>query len=196
MSYFPAGGYGSVTFEARELVWSEGDHEQRVPWSAIRLVTSGSGGALVHWGENSLLIPRDVVWFEFVVEDIIIKARAANPGYEGPDPSNVPRELKLPSDHQGRTNYTRRAQRFYRDRCPNYQEFLAFLEANPDWVFDEDDYSECSLAMCSGSNVAEGLSTDLAIPDTEAWYGRFEKRVGGGRHTGRDLLDALKAVGV
>lgn len=193
MSYFP-GSHGSVNFEAKELVWEQGGVKQRVPWSEIRSVTSGVEGAVVHWGEQSLLIPKDVVWFEFVVEDIISKARTANPGYEGPAPVTKTRELKLPSDRQGQSSYTRRAQRFYKERCPGYQEFMAFLTANPEWVFNEDTYYECSMAMCSGSPVDEGYSSDLVIPPNEQWYRRFEKKVGGGLRSGRELLEVLKAI--
>ena len=50
------------------------------------------------------------------------------------------------------------------------------------------------MAMCSGSPVDEGYSTDLDIPDSESWYREFEERVRSGRYTGRELLQALKAI--
>lgn len=193
MSYFP-GRDGSLKFETKDLVWEQGQQKQVVPWNHIRSVTSSLDGAVIHWGEQSLLIPKDVVWFEFVVEDIISKARAANPRYEGPAPVTKVRELKLPSDRQEHMSYIRRAQRFYKERCPTYQEFMAFLEANLEWVFNEDTYYECSMAMCSGSPVDEGYSTDLLIPRSAKWYYRFEKSVGGGRRSGRELLEALRAI--
>lgn len=193
MSYFPGGG-GAVSFERKALVWSEGEEEHRVPWAEIRLVETAGAGATVHFGDRSLLLPRDIMWFEFVIEDIIEKARAANPGYEGPPPTTVPRSLALPSSHQERLNYARRAQRFYRDRCPSYQEFKAFLEANPDWVFDESSFYECSLSLCSGSPVGEGFSTDLKIPKSARWYTRFEKASRGRRLSGRKLLEILSSI--
>ena len=187
MSYFP-GKSGSVRFESDALVWAPRDgEERRVDWSAIRSVASIEDGA-------PLLIPKDVVWFEFVVEDLVGKARQANPNYDGPVPEEKPRDLKIPKDSSEQQYYIRRAQRFYKDRCPNIEEFESFLEANLDWEFVENSYYECSMAMCSGSPVDEGYSTDLDIPDSESWYREFEERVRSGRYTGRELLQALKAI--
>lgn len=194
MSYFP-GVSGSLSFRSNELVWETRDGgSQGVDWSAIRSVTTGNEGATVLSDGPPLLIPNDIVWFEFVVEDIIGKARKANPNYDGPLPVQKPRDLRIPRAADEQLYYTRRAQRFYKDRCPSYHEFKAFLEANLDWEFVEDSYYECSMSMCSGSPVDEGHSTDLVIPTSEAWYRKFEKSVRSGRYTGGELLIALKAV--
>lgn len=166
----------------------------QVDWSAIRSVLTGPDGATVLSDGVPLLIPSDVVWFEFVVEDIIDKARQANPSYDGPTPEEKPRDLRIPKEARQQQYYTRRAQRFYKDRCPNYQEFKAFLEANLDWEFVENSYYECAMSMCSGSPVDEGYTTDLVIPSSEGWYRRFEKRVRNGCHSGRELLEVLKRM--
>jgi hypothetical protein len=196
MSTWPADD-GNVIFEKESLVWAPrpGKGERReVPWSSIRLVTTGEKGATVHSVDSSLFIPEDVVWFEFVVEDIIAMARKANPNYEGPPPTPEIRSLAIPTTHAERLVYVRRAQRFYKDRCPNYQEFQAFLEANPDWSFDEGSYYECSMSLCSGSPVDEGYSSDLIIPPSQAWYRRFEKAAGQDPRTGAELLKVLKTI--
>lgn len=195
MSYFPIGRVGSINFEKDELVCIRGDDEQRIHWSSIRSVRIEEEGARVEGSKNTILVPKDVVWFDLVVEDIITKARAANPRYEGPVQAVAARDLRVPSESQERANYIRRAQRFYKDRCPNYEEFLAFLTANQDFDFDESTYFACSMAMCSGSPVDEGFSTDLSIPKSFTWYRKFEKAVGGGRRSGRELLEVLTTIG-
>lgn len=194
MSYFP-GPQGAVTFEPEVLVWEPRVGEtQRVPWASIRSVKSEEIGAMVTWAEQSLLIPSSVVWFEFMAEDLMKRAIKANPAYEGQAPIPRESELAVPPDHQGALDYTRAAQRFYGDRCPNYYEFKAFLAKNRNRMFDESSFYECSMSVCSGSPVREGFSTDLVIPKSENWYNVFEKKVGNGRYRGRELLEVLNTI--
>ena len=194
MSFFP-GNHGAVYFEKDALLWRvRGEEDRRVRWSRISSVTTGDEGATIHSDCEPLLIPTDVVWYEFVVEDIISEARRHNPNYKGPVPVSKPRDLRIPKDNQEQHNYTRRAQRFYKDRCPNYQEFKAFLEANLEWEFTENSYYACSMSMCSGSPVDEGYSTDLVVPKSESWYRKFEKLAPRGSYTGAQLLEVLKGI--
>jgi hypothetical protein len=193
MAYLP-GQQCSANFEKDKLVWEQNRERIEIPWSQIRLVTEGAQGATVHFGNSSVLVSKTIVWYEFAVEDIITKARQANPAYEGPVVEPKPRALEIPYDSQQQLNYTRRAQRFYKDRCPNRAEFKAFLEANLSWVFDENSYYECSMSMCSGSPVKEGYNTDLVIPPSEKWYFAFEKLAPTGNFTGRQLLAILNTV--
>lgn len=184
----------TTSLERDKLVINQGDKTTEIPWTEIRMVTTDDRGATLHLAKGTELVPQSVVWYEFVVEDIIEKARQANPHYEGPPPSAKPRSLEIPGAHQEQMNYIRRAQRFYKDRCPSYDELKAFLEANPDWEFDETTYYECSMAMCSGSPVGEGYNTDLKIPDSEKWYFEFEKQTGHKPFAGRDLLKVLNSI--
>lgn len=192
MAYFP-GPTGTLRFEKTKLVWSPdpGD-EQQIPWAEIFSVSPSDSGATIEHAGGSLVVPKSIVWFEFVVEDMIAAARAANPSYRGPIPEAKPRELTIPSGHDAQLVYTRRAQRFYGKRCPSYEEFRTFLEANPNWVFDESSSYQCAMSMCSGAPVGEGLSTDLDIPKGYTWYHKLEKKAGGGSHSGKDLLALLK----
>ena len=193
MSYYP-GTNCSVWIEKDNLLWTQDGKERKIPWSDIRLVTPGPEGATVLLASESVLISNTVVWYEFVVEDIIKMARAANPAYQGPAPVHQPRALEMPTGHSEMLSYTRRAQRSYGNRCPNYQEFKAFLEANAHRVFDEGSFYECSMSMCSGSPVGEGYNTDLKIPPSEKWYHQFEKKAGNKRYRGSELLALLSTI--
>jgi hypothetical protein len=165
-----------------------------MPWAQISDVVLTLDGADVHMPANTVFIPSDYVWFEFVMEDVAAQAFKSNPGYRGSQPKRERGPLAIPSDREGQSNYARRAQRFYNDRFPSRAEFEAFLEANPDWMFDESTYYASAMSMFTGYPVDEGYGSDLPIPAAAVWFRQFQKRVGSQRHEGRALLKLLRTL--
>jgi hypothetical protein len=198
IGYFPrlglSHGDDSLKFTRNEMIFKRGGKERHIPWSEMRSVTKSQDGATLHLANETVFIPNDYVWFEFVIEDMIEIASRVNPAFSRPVAPLEKRNLKVPKNHEEQLVYTRRAQRFYRERFPTYTEFEEFLQANLDWLFDESTYYACSMSMCTGSPVGEGYSTDLKIPPDAQWFRQFEEKAGSGCHKGSALLEILHTI--
>lgn len=91
MAYFPGDGC-SVWFEADKLVWNDKGVSRDIPWSEIRRVSTGEGGATLQLTEQTVTIPPTVVHFEFVVEDAELPTNPI-PGDTSERMHTDPREL-------------------------------------------------------------------------------------------------------